>query len=160
MNKCAGFSIIECLIYCFLLCLLGVMVFDWVGASQVSLIKIQHAYRNTLEVCCALDAFARDAMSAPSEKRMWKKISESQLIWQSPEGAVGWIFENGSLYRITGTYSKQWIQSRKNLISNTLTHARFALEFDRHGQVLLVSSNFDKAQRSVSIRNRSIHGSA
>lgn len=161
MNVRSGFSIVECLVYCFLFCLLCVLIFDWVGASQISLAKIHKKSVHLLDAYGAMDSFVQDALSAPSEAIAWKKITENEIIWQTHEGAVGWAWSGASLYRTTGTYdAMQWTRSTKNLVSNSLARVQFAVHRNKRDEAVRITCNFDEAARSIALHNRRWHGKA
>lgn len=161
MNRQSGFSIIECLVYCSLFCFLCILIFGWVGASQVSLTKIHKKSRHLLDTYGSLDAFVQDAMGAPSDSSAWKKVSEHELVWQGHEGAIGWAWSEGSLYRTTGIYAdRQWTQSTKNLVSSSLNRVNFTVHRNKIDQVVSIACDFEGRARRIVLRNRSFDGKA
>lgn len=53
------------------------------------------------------DVFARDTLSAPSNRSAWITIAPDTLIWQMKEGVtVGWYLQNKQLIRKEGNYNQ------------------------------------------------------
>ena len=157
MKVRSGFSIIECLVYCFLFCLLCVLIFDWVGASQISLVKVHKKSECLLDEYSSMDSFAQDAMGASNNESDWKKIAPNEIIWQAHDGAIGWEWNGSSLYRITGRYTdSQWTNATKSLVNNSLKQVNFSVHKNKKGIVECISCSFNTKTRNIKLRNRRI----
>lgn len=154
MNMRAGFSLIECLVYCFLFCMLTVLVFGWVGALQVSLAKKDKESMSDLDIYSSLDLFIRDAMNCPRNAVNWKKITPTQIIWHRASEDIGWNWHDGALYRITGEYNgTTWINKFQSLVSNTTERIHFSV-IQNKNEITSVTWNSNIISRRIVLRNR------
>jgi len=155
MNKREGFSIVECLVYCALFCLLCILIFNFAITSQVSLRRLDASTMKTLDLYGALDSFALEAMAAPSRAEHWNKITEHELIWQTNENDIGWSWEKGSLYRTTGTHTKGiWHGVTKNLVSAGLSQVQFIVKRNKKKNPISIVCTFDTVRRTIALQNR------
>ena len=159
MNTRYGFSIIECLVYCSLFCMVCILIFGWVGASQISLVQKSRQSCHFLDIYGSLDIFVQDAMGCPSDEAHWKKMNEHEIIWQANDEDIGWFWRDGSLYRTTGIYKNQkWAHASKSLVSNSIPLVLFSTHRNTRNEIMQVSCNFDGVLRIIALRNRSFDG--
>lgn len=131
-----GFSLIECLIYCALTMLLGVLLFNWMSSTQAALKRSCRHCELLVDRIGIFDTWSADIAMAPSENVFWKKIASTMLVWQGSEMDIGWQLEGRSLYRITGYYTNGvWSKVTKSLISNTIGQASFGVSRNATGDV-------------------------
>lgn len=114
--------------------------------------------RFLLDLYGACDILTHDIMSAPSNERLWKKITDREMVWHAHEEDIGWALRDGSLYRSTGTYNDtKWIQATKSLVSKSVAHVRFQVHRNKHNnQVTHVAYDVNGVVRTVALRNRNI----
>lgn len=160
MKSRVGFSIIECMVYCSLACLLCWLIFSWVGASQSFLGRINKKSKALLDLYGSVDVFARDIMEAPSNKDFWKMRDKHELVWHTAQEDLGWIWRDGSLYRVSGHYRDgKWTGSTKSLVHNYLKNVEFKVGTNNHEEIDRIVVSMDYLQSTIYLRNRSIHAS-
>ena len=123
-----GFSLIECMIYCFLFSLLVMMIFSLAINTQIKTTKQSNIAASLIGVHAAQDLFARDIRQAYELSSSWKKINKEELVWHSNGIDIGWEFVQGKLFRIEGAYNMQaqkWTQKIKSLIADKLKQVTF-----------------------------------
>jgi len=154
-----GFSLIECTIYCFLFAVLVTMVFTWATRMQMLVVQKNNAGSSLMSAHAAQDLFARDVSMAYAQSTSWKKRAEQELIWHTRDVDVGWIFDQGKLFRIEGVYAtstQSWVKKSKSLIADHLTKVTFACNVGARYEVVSVQSVIDDIQRVITIKNREL----
>ena len=128
-NRKTGFSLLECMIYCFILALISVCWFSAVsqiiGATRSSMTTVYTVQLLT----SASDFLARDLREAPVSLREWHLSTQTHLSWPTAEGLVHWGYENGTLKRSMYLYhTKKWTTS---IIAQRIGNACFKVTVDK-----------------------------
>jgi type II secretory pathway pseudopilin PulG len=124
-----GFSVIECMVYFVLITFLIMLLLGWIVQLQVRLKKNQDQIVQLTAVYVAHDLFRNDVLSAVPDKESWKKISDTELIWHAHDMDIGWLYEQGKLFRYQGTYHAHgtWNNLIKSVVADSLGSVRYAM---------------------------------
>ena len=155
-----GFSLIECLVYCFLSLLLGTLLFNWVSSTQALLVQSRKQCQLLVDRAGIFDVWSSDIVMAPSNPAAWKKIDRTHVVWQGTELDIGWLFEGNALYRITGSYSNgAWNHATKSLISNSTKQASFSVLYGADSALSSVTLTCDGYAQNVTLYgSKKYHG--
>lgn len=101
MGVYKGFSIIELLVYCTLSIFLVILVMQFLGTFERSVIA--RAGEALYQTClyAGIDSIARDCSSAPADPRLWLRERPDKIMWQCEQGVLGFAFEQEKLVRIS-----------------------------------------------------------
>ena len=149
-----GFSLIECMIYCFLFIMLVTTVFRWFTITHQQAMSVM---RSPMHLACALDMFVRDVRMAPSSAHAWKKVTDDELIWQGNGQDIGWHIFQGMLWRYQGSYNASndtWRKKSKNVVAHIPSSLAFKVYVETHESVLYVNCMDEKNSYVAAIRNQ------
>lgn len=156
--KVPGFSMLEFLIYNTLFCFLAFLGTVLITRTCMNLKIHEVKEQALLDTSLAYDFFARDVYHAPPDKKEWKHVSDTAIIWHDShtQQDKGWCWKEKCLYTIQGKYDKetqQWFSSHKNLVAPHLEHLQFLLHEDNNS-IRAVSIVVADDQWYVGIRAR------
>lgn len=145
--KRAGFSLIECMVYCLLIATIMMLWFN--GVASFTRICTAQAYQtNSLSaVYSALDVFARDIRRAPHATYLWPVITDTAFVFTLPDlSNIGWEYRDDQLIRYHGNYNnakKQWIKKTKSLILDNVQTCSFIFNrLDQEGMSVQIALVF------------------
>lgn len=157
-TSCAGFTLIECMLY---LTLSSVLI-GYVSSYFF------HAYRQAQvseRQCRALinewminQRFTNDVRQALAAQQSWD-FPSSSCIMRIPEGDVGWMLHEEKLIRCHGSYDyekHQWIQSKKVTFTSSVKNITFSptiMQAQVRGVSMTYSYDGKIFQRQVSTNN-------
>lgn len=159
-----GTTIVEFLCYFFLTILLGIVVSHLAVMTHRQLGKHTNHLSAELSLYAALDVVRRDFLAAPSDLQAFKKITPSELIWDTGTAHLGWQFENNTLFRLEGVYHNQrqtWTKKTKNVIAKNIQLAKFHIHDERgviqYFEILLQHADHARSKKAcITARNREI----
>src|ERR1700688_4254537 len=96
----AGVSLLELVFYLAIFSLLISTSFYWVTSTCIPCVLDSKKINIMIETETAIDLFLRDIKGAPAQRKKWKCITGSELIWQTNEGEIGWALKNGRMVRV------------------------------------------------------------
>lgn len=154
------------LVYLALSQLLFVITFRYSSSVFIYLSAAGRANNSFSELNAAHDCFSYDVRMAPSEKKMWKKITNHELIWSSSRADVGWVMKENMLMRIEGAFndkSNTWHDKTVSVVARNINDLIFHV--DSNGTYVfavtiecdtLVNGKRYAIDRSITLRNRVI----
>ena len=88
--KTGGFSLIECIVYCFIVSILSVLIFKFFILHSSFFINTARKQQQTVSLYALIDLLTRDIQMAQT------------IQIQSFPSSIGWHLEKGRLYRTVG----------------------------------------------------------
>jgi len=169
MHKKNGFSLIEFLIYFFLVLLLSTLVIHWVTSSHIRMSSVGNRCLQSLAVCAAVDCLMRDLYAAPYDLREWKLCDDALgYVWHVGTLDIGLSCSDGILVRSEGVYngtSHEWTARKKSVIAQDITSCTLTRVLSENGgqvrqiQMKMQSKVYDheyRVQQNISIRNGAV----
>ena len=172
MNTQKGFTIIEWLIYFFLICFILTGIFHFVAINQQRLFKLSKKSSAVAQLCGAQDGFARDLSCICVDTVTWTFFGEEEIAWQTEKQKVNWILKKRKLYRSQQEFNqetKAWKKKKRIVVARNIqkviflpyykkfphekerriTHIKFKIEHVAAGQACSV-------ERTILLPNRII----
>ena len=118
-----GFTLIEWLIYFFLIISVLTGIFHFVATTQQRVIKLGRRSRIIAQLTATHDLLARDIASSPSMKDQWNQIGPDALSWQQDDEKISWSMQNQNLYRTKSG-------SRRAVVARGLSRAEFVPKYN------------------------------
>jgi len=163
--KYAGFSLIECMIYCMVLAILFMTWFHGMVVAHTAFVKKATKTIQLSNVYAAHDMLIRDIRHAPSKSTQWKLCTNTQLIWHQQENDIGWMIHNNTLFRIEGTYDaerQKWCKKKQSVALFDVARISFTkhsmLEYIKSIKCKLVLLNNETIDMQVALRNGVVNG--
>jgi type II secretory pathway pseudopilin PulG len=125
-----GFSLIESLIYCCIMAILGVLVAQFFVKQSRFYMYMRMSQQRIMMLYAAQDLLVQDLQRADSSAEQWDTRYEHLLICGMGIDSYGWILKNTKLYRITGQYNfntHSWHNKSTTLVADHITHFGYAL---------------------------------
>ncbi len=122
INKNAGFSLIECLIYCAIACFLSMMAFTFFNRTFTSAMTFSRNQQEIVSAWSAQHLLRKDLQAALGSSLVWNE--SAGLVCKISQECVGWQMRNGMLYRIKGDYNfstREWVKRSSALIAQKVT---------------------------------------
>jgi len=148
-----GFTLIEWLVYFFLIITVLTGIFHFVATTQQQVIKLGKGSRMISQLSAAQDLLARDISSSPAMQNQWEQIGPDVLSWKQGDEKISWSLQKKNLYRTkTG--------SRKAVVACGLSRAEFVPQFGPNNTVRSITCILEtetcSLERIVSLQNRVI----
>ena len=163
--KQPGVSLLEFLIYLMLFAFVA-MSTSYLLVRANSMVFGQGATSNTMiNLYVAHDLLARDLRTASAQKKQWKKITASALIWHAAQKDIGWYQEKDTLIRVEGQYNAEknvWHKKIKSVVAQPITQVAFNVQGNKVVECVafvLKSMRSGKeylVENTVAIRNRKL----
>ncbi len=133
--KCAGFSLIEAMIYCTVLAILVMTWFHGMITSHVAFARESERITQLSNLYAAQDILRHDIRQASAHVDAWKKQSDSEIIWHVHKADVGWVLQDGVLLRIEGNYDskqKKWHDKKQSIALFDVSQVSFVKHGDKN----------------------------
>lgn len=101
----------------------------WYRSFSSSLMAARHAQQMTT----ALELMQRDLEMAPAERQEWYVIEPGALIVHLPAQTIGWLLQEGKLYRAVGNYNPKtasWKTRKKQQVATHIARFESSVEHD------------------------------
>lgn len=148
-----GFTLIEWLVYFFLIITVLTGIFHFVATTQQQVIKLGKGSRMISQLSAAQDLLARDIASSPAMQNQWKQIGPDALSWKQGDEKISWSLQKKNLYRTKSG-------SRKSVVARGLLRAEFVPQFGPNNTVRSIMCIFEtetySLERIMSLQNRVI----
>lgn len=135
MNNQDGFTLIEWLIYFFLICTILTGMFHFVATNQQALLSLSKKSSVISQMCAAQDGIARDIATAPTDLKAWNFLGPEQIAWQTGTQKIGWSLNNGSLYRAHQEFDqikKMWGKNKKAVVARNINTLIFTPHYKKN----------------------------
>lgn len=126
-NNC-GFTIIEWLIYFFILISVFVCVFHFITRIQLNLINISNKSGIVSQISVAHDAIEKDLSVSPCDLEMWNEITEERIAYKMNNLKIIWDFSKKNLYRIEekiDLQQKKRVAQKKSVVARNISQVTF-----------------------------------
>jgi len=157
----SGSTLIEMMIYLTLFSLLIALIVPYVIHSHIQLIKWDNKLQKMVDHFCMSDVLMHDLRSAPSEKKQWKYISDTMLIWHMQDEDIGWLVKDSKLIRVQGKYSQaldRWTKRQSNVVLHNVHKLLFTLHksstYIQNVSYRIVLSDQKTLKRTIYLNNR------
>jgi len=128
----SGFTLIEWLIYFFLITIVLTGIFHFVATVQQRSSGLKKRTNLFSHMCSIQDALAHDIMTAPTNPKNWDECGPSSLVWRNGDVKVRWKRDGKRLIREKSTFDvskKTWTSQRKSVVAHTITGTKFSLSY-------------------------------
>lgn len=128
-----GTTLIELLIYLTLFTIMTMVMMHWVVHLWHTCMQYEKMRTSLINLTAAHDLFVYDIYYAPSAKIAWKVQTAHCLIWHQNEKDIGWLYEQGKLFRIEGMYQESqaiWRKKTKNIVASSMKNVTFTCHGD------------------------------
>jgi len=166
MTNKAGFTIIEWLIYFFLIIFVLTGLFHFVATTQQRLLGLSTKSSEIAQLVGAQDGLAGDIAVAPTDPEVWTVLAQDKLAWTKKKKKICWSFEKGKLYRCEQRFDaqkKEWKKKRKAIVCRSVEQVYFEPNYKTFfGKQVLGSvtcrlqQRGQTIERTVLLRNRNI----
>ena len=131
-----GFFMVEFLVYFFLCTCLAYCVVHFIVASSLHMCREHKRIGAITELLTALDYCGLTLENAPCDKKLWKKMECSCLIWHDNDAKSdkGIYLVNDKLICVQGTYSlfkEAWITKKKTTVAKHIKSVEFKWHEDK-----------------------------
>lgn len=117
-----GFTLIEWLIYFFLIISVLTGIFYFVATTQQRVVLLGKRSGIISQLSAAQDLLARDIASSPSMRDQWNQIGPNAISWQQDDKKISWNMENQNLYRTKSG-------SRRAVVARGLSRVEFIPQY-------------------------------
>jgi len=165
-----GFTLIEWVLYFFLILLVLTVIFHFSATVQQQLVHWGRRSDALSQLCVVQDLFSRDLSCAPIDLKQWDVVTSENIAWWQKNVRISWEFHEGTLVRVEkdSNQSTNKRSRKKSVIARNITEVRFAphykkntiLEFDKVIQSIscllkmVVANRTLELERTVLLRNR------
>jgi len=118
-HKARGFSLTECMVYSCIMMLVSVFAMDFFCQQHQQLTHFMKDGNELMSLYAAHRLFMQDIQQASADASNWF-IEHDQIICKQEAQAVGWLWQNNSLYRIVGEYdfaNRYWLKKSTALVN-------------------------------------------
>jgi len=170
MKHASGFTIIEWLIYFFLITTVLTGIFHFVATTQQKLLHLSKKSSAVAQLCGALDALVHDLATAPTDLQKWTLLGPGQISWKKSDGTIGWNLNKKNLYRSYQQFDKNkqaWGKKKKNIVARGVESIQFIPSYEKffagNKQLVqtitcklryVVEGRISTVERTVLLRNR------
>jgi len=142
-----GFTLIEWVLYFFLILLVLTIIFHFSATVQQQLVLWGRRSDSLSELCVAQDLFFRDVSSAPIWLNQWDVLTSEHIAWRQEKVSISWEFHEGTLMRVEkdGNQSKNKRLRKKSVIARNITAVQFTPHYKKN-----TVPGFDKVIQSIS----------
>jgi len=162
MMQQKGFTLIEWLIYFFLITSVLTGIFHFATTMQQRLISFSKTSGMMCQLCAAHDALAHDIARAPSDVACWEQpIGPTSLCWKQGNKKIRWELHKKNLRRI-----ETKIKSKASLVARNVSELLFVPHYKKlvgHGNGICsitcivkqeVEGQTQKVERNITLKNR------
>ncbi len=122
-------TILEFLIYLALFSIIVAISVTGFSHLWITCMDYSNKRVSVINLYTAHDLLARDIRAAPADKKQWKCMTPSSIIWHATNKKdIGWAQEGSNLVRIEGIYAatqKKWKKKTKNIVAKSMQTVRF-----------------------------------
>lgn len=147
-----GFSLIECLIYCTVMSLLALLVFEFFLKNSLTARQFTKQGKQVMSTHAAHAFLANDIQCAACHKSSWDVSDPHAFVCRVGQAAVGWHVKDGSLYRTSGQYDfafGYWVHKSRSLVAE---RTQFAYQVYQNAQTITGMDTQLQADRAHSKR--------
>lgn len=133
-----GFSLIECLLYCAIMTLLAMLVFEFFLKSRMMAHQLTQQTKQIMAVQAAYDFILRDMEQARVDSQFWDSSDAQAVICKVGKTCIGWSLRNKKLYRTVGQYDfafGYWTSKSAALVAQSISH--FSYQTHRNNNTVL-----------------------
>ncbi len=131
-----GFSLIECIIYCFILMLIISISSSFVSKSLMQLKESRVLMQSMISLYACADVITHDIYQL-DQSLPYCIIKDSELVFSGKDYHIGWHFYNKKIYRTIGQFDfnkKSWHEKSIALVAAQIEKCIFI--FDKnHNQL-------------------------
>jgi len=165
-----GFTLIEWVLYFFLLLLVLTIIFHFSATVQQQLVHWGRRSDSLSQLSVAQDLFFRDVSCAPIELNQWDVLASEHIAWWQEKVRISWEFHEGTLMRVEkdGNKSENKRSRKKSVIARNITAVHFTPHYKKNaipgfGKVIqsiscmikiVVAHRTCELERTVLLRNR------
>jgi len=124
----SGFTIIEWMIYFFLIVFVLTGLFHFATKTQQKLLSLSKKSGIVAHLCGAQDGLAQDIAVAPINLQAWDTLSKEQIAWTQKKKKICWNCEKKTLYRSEQVFDekiKAWLKKKKIVVCRNVTSVFF-----------------------------------
>lgn len=132
MQSKRGFTLIEWMIYFFLISTVLTGIFHFVATVHQRISKLKRETHLFAHLCSLQDALAHDIMRAPANLNCWDELGPSCLAWRKDNNKIIWKQKGNTLVREAHHFdakSKKWISQRKSVVAHTIKKVKFVVAY-------------------------------
>lgn len=159
IKHAAGFSLIECLLYCSITALLGILVFSFFMRQHTAFSSFIEGNEHITQGYMCVSLMAADIKAADSIQSAWIE-SANELTWRTTQGWISWRWKEDKVYRSKGNYntaSSSWDTKSTALVARNMKIISIELD-KKNGQITQVAiharNSAGSYERTVPLLNR------
>lgn len=99
MNGQKGFTLIEWMIYFFLIMAVLTGVFHFATSVQQNFFSLSRKSGMLSQLSVSLDAMAYDLSTSPVEVKQWEMLGPTSVVWKQDNKKIEWFLEKNILRR-------------------------------------------------------------
>ena len=142
-----GFTLIEWVLYFFLILLVLTIIFHFSATVQQQLVHWGKRSDSLSQLCVVQDLFFRDVSCAPIGLDQWDVLASEHIAWRQEKVRISWEFHKGTLMRVENDGNKS--ENKKSIKKSVIARNIAAVQFTPHYKKSAIPG-FDKVIQSVS----------
>lgn len=140
MSNQTGFSLIETIIYCAIMSILTLLVFQFMIRSHESIATLISSGKKIMSIYSIEQRLIADIQSAQADPSKWDTIKNDSFVCQNCKESIGWELIQGNLYRISGIYDfalHYWRSKSRALVGTHIDQFTYMQNRNSSGMIAL-----------------------
>lgn len=109
-----GFSLVETVVYCAIMSILSLLVFQFMIRSYDHMRSVIISGKQIMAMQSIERRLVNDIQSAIADANKWDSSQKNSFVCQNCQESIGWELIEGNMYRISGVYDLLCIDGAPN----------------------------------------------
>lgn len=128
-----GFSLVETVVYCAIMSILSLLVFQFMIRSYDHMRSVIISGKQIMAMQSIERRLVNDIQSAIADANKWDSSQKNSFVCQNCQESIGWELIEGNMYRISGVYDftlHRWRSKSRALVGTQIDHFLYTLLFN------------------------------